>query len=77
MGFVRLLAETGWGASSAGGSKDNIAVKRIVANIATEHTASARAFHGDILGMEVAMHLGWTVTFAAGKEPDARRASST
>lgn len=42
-----------------------MAVKRIVANIGTDHTASAKAFYCDILGMRVAMDLGWIMTFAA------------
>ncbi len=42
-----------------------MAVKRVVANIATDDTASARAFYCDVLDMEVAMDLGWIVTFAA------------
>ncbi len=42
-----------------------MAVKRIVANIGTDRTASAKAFYRDVLDMEVAMDLGWIVTFAA------------
>lgn len=43
-----------------------MAVKRIVANIAAPGGLDgARAFYGDILGMGVAMDLGWIVTFAA------------
>ena len=42
-----------------------MAVKRIVANIAASDTAGARAFYGDILGLDIAMDLGWIVTFAA------------
>ncbi|HLH10925.1 MAG TPA: VOC family protein [Methylovirgula sp.] len=40
-------------------------VKRIVANIAAPHPESARRFYGDILGMDVAMDLGWILTFAS------------
>lgn len=43
-----------------------MAVKRIVANIGASDLAGARAFYGDILGLELAMDLGWIVTFAAG-----------
>ena len=39
-------------------------VKRVVANIATDRADAARAFYGDLLGMTVAMDLGWIVTFA-------------
>jgi catechol 2,3-dioxygenase-like lactoylglutathione lyase family enzyme len=42
-----------------------MAVKRIVANVATDRTASARAFYCDVLGMTIAMDLGWIVTFVA------------
>ncbi len=40
-------------------------VKRIVANIASPEPAAARAFYGDVLGLEIAMDHGWIVTFAA------------
>lgn len=40
-------------------------VKRVVANIATADVAAAKAFYGDVLGMRVAMDLGWIMTFAA------------
>lgn len=40
-------------------------VKRIVANIATADPAAARAFYGDILGLDVAMDHGWIVTFVS------------
>ena len=52
-------------------------VKRIVANIASSDTAAARAFYGDILGMNVVMDHGWIVTFAteAGTTPQVSVAS--
>lgn len=40
-------------------------MKRIVANIAVPQTGPAHAFYGGVLGMDVAMDLGWIVTFAA------------
>ena len=40
-------------------------VKRIVANIATNDVSKARRFYADILGLEVAMDLGWIVTFTS------------
>jgi len=43
-----------------------MAVKRIVANIAASNIEAGKAFYGGILGMDVAMDLGWIVTFAAG-----------
>lgn len=42
-----------------------MAVKRIVANIGATNIEAAKAFYGDILGMDVAMDLGWIVTFAS------------
>ena len=41
-----------------------MAVKRIVANIGTRDVGRAKAFYGDILGMDVVMDHGWIVTFA-------------
>ena len=38
-------------------------VRRIVANIATNRFDAAKAFYGDILQMNVAMDLGWIITF--------------
>ncbi|TKT81398.1 VOC family protein [Aquamicrobium sp. LC103] len=40
-------------------------VKRIVANIAAPGLEGAKAFYGDILGMDVVMDHGWIVTFAS------------
>jgi len=40
-------------------------VRRIVANIATDRPDAARAFYGDLLGMNIVMDLGWIMTFAA------------
>lgn len=42
-----------------------MAVKRIVANIAAENLESAKAFYGDILGMDIVMNHGWIMTFAS------------
>ena len=39
-------------------------VKRIVANIATDHVEDAKAFYADILGLRLVMDHGWIVTFA-------------
>ena len=41
-----------------------MAVKRIVANIATGDMCAAQGFYGDILGMELVMDHGWIVTYA-------------
>jgi catechol 2,3-dioxygenase-like lactoylglutathione lyase family enzyme len=42
-----------------------MAVKRIVANVATERVDAAKAFYGDALEMKVVMDMGWIMTFAA------------
>lgn len=42
-----------------------MAVKRIVANIATGEPGLAAGFYHDVLGLDVAMDHGWIVTFAA------------
>jgi catechol 2,3-dioxygenase-like lactoylglutathione lyase family enzyme len=42
-----------------------MAVRRIVANLAADRIDGAKAFYGDVLGMHIAMDLGWIVTFAA------------
>ena len=39
-------------------------VRRIVANIGTDNIEAAKAFYGGVLGMTVAMDIGWIVTFA-------------
>jgi predicted enzyme related to lactoylglutathione lyase len=40
-------------------------VKRIVPDFHAEDIEASRAFYGEALGLEVAMDLGWIVTFAA------------
>ena len=40
-------------------------VKRIVANIAATDVARAKAFYADVLGLDLAMDLGWIATYAA------------
>ena len=42
-----------------------MAVRRIVANLAVDRTDAAKTFYGDVLGMNIAMDLGWIMTFAA------------
>ena len=38
-------------------------VKRIVMNFAAEEVSKARGFYADVLGLNVAMDLGWIITF--------------
>ena len=43
-------------------------VKRVVANIAVDRTEDARRFYCDVLGLEIAMDLGWYMTLASGAD---------
>jgi catechol 2,3-dioxygenase-like lactoylglutathione lyase family enzyme len=40
-------------------------VRRVVPNIGSADLETSRAFYVDVLGFEVAMDLGWIVTFAS------------
>jgi catechol 2,3-dioxygenase-like lactoylglutathione lyase family enzyme len=40
-------------------------IQRIVPNLSAGDISKARRFYGDILGLEIAMDLGWIVTFAS------------
>ena len=42
-----------------------MAVKRIVANIATDDVAGMREFYEQLFGLEAAMDFGWIVTLSA------------
>ncbi|KMO29501.1 VOC family protein [Methylobacterium aquaticum] len=42
-----------------------MAVKRIVTNIPATRLDAARAFYGEVLGLELVMDHGWILTFAA------------
>lgn len=42
-----------------------MAVKRIVANLSVDRLDDAKVFYGDVLGMDIAMDLGWIATFAS------------
>lgn len=42
-----------------------MSVKRIIANVATPDPEAARAFYGEILGLETVMDHGWIATLAA------------
>jgi catechol 2,3-dioxygenase-like lactoylglutathione lyase family enzyme len=43
-------------------------VKRIVPNFAANDVSKARRFYADVLGFEVAMDLGWIVTFTSATQ---------
>jgi catechol 2,3-dioxygenase-like lactoylglutathione lyase family enzyme len=46
-----------------------VAVKRIVPDFSSSDPAASRAFYEGVLGLEVAMDLGWVITFAAPDNP--------
>ncbi|WP_409340646.1 VOC family protein [Paenibacillus sp. MBLB4367] len=45
-------------------------VKRIVANIVTQHTAAAKCFYQDVLGLQLLMDHGWITTYGSDEEMD-------
>jgi catechol 2,3-dioxygenase-like lactoylglutathione lyase family enzyme len=47
-------------------------VRRIVPDFHAEDPGASRVFYLDVLGMEVAMDLGWVVTYAAPGNPTAQ-----
>ena len=52
-------------------------VKRIVANIAATDVAAAKAFYGDILGLDTVMDQGWIATFASPEQAAAQLSVAT
>ncbi len=42
-------------------------IKRIVANFATAQPTAARAFYGELLGLELLMDQGWIATYGSGE----------
>ncbi len=49
-----------------------MAVKRIVPDLPADDPAHSVAFYTEVLGLEVAMDLGWIVTFTAPGQPAAQ-----
>jgi catechol 2,3-dioxygenase-like lactoylglutathione lyase family enzyme len=45
-----------------------VKVKRIVADIATDRISDAKAFYGDVLGLELLMDHGWIQTFGSDQK---------
>lgn len=43
-------------------------VRRIVANIATQDIAAAKAFYGDVLGLDLLMDHGWIATYGSAAQ---------
>jgi catechol 2,3-dioxygenase-like lactoylglutathione lyase family enzyme len=46
-----------------------MSVRRIVPDLQAQEPRASREFYVDVLGLEVAMDLGWIVTFAAPGSP--------
>jgi catechol 2,3-dioxygenase-like lactoylglutathione lyase family enzyme len=65
--LIRALMEAA--VQRKGGNDD---IRRVVSNIASVDPATRRTFYVDVLGFEVAMDMGWIVTFAAPGNPSAR-----
>jgi catechol 2,3-dioxygenase-like lactoylglutathione lyase family enzyme len=42
-----------------------MSVRRIVANLPVDRIDAAKTFYGDVLGMNIAMDMGWIMTFTA------------
>ena len=45
-----------------------MAVRRIVANIAAQDISAARAFYGEIFGLDLMMDHGWIATYGASSQ---------
>jgi catechol 2,3-dioxygenase-like lactoylglutathione lyase family enzyme len=45
-----------------------VTIKRIIANIATDRVGEAKAFYGDVLGLDVLMDFGWIQTFGSDQK---------
>lgn len=47
-------------------------MRRIVPNIYSDDLAASKSFYIDFLGMDMAMDLGWIITFASKENPTAQ-----
>jgi catechol 2,3-dioxygenase-like lactoylglutathione lyase family enzyme len=54
---------------SASGRTRRVTIERAVPNIRSDRAAETRAFFVDLLGLEVAMDLGWIVTLVSPTNP--------
>jgi predicted enzyme related to lactoylglutathione lyase len=46
----------------------SMSVRRIVPNLATADPGKAKAFYGDMLGLDLAMDMGWIATYTSPKK---------
>jgi predicted enzyme related to lactoylglutathione lyase len=51
-----------------GVSEAAMVVRRIVANIEAREVSRAHSFYGDLLGLDIAMDLGWITTFGSDQK---------
>jgi len=49
-----------------------MSIKRIVPDITSEHIDESRRFYADFLGMNLAMDMGWILTFVSRSNPTAQ-----
>ena len=49
-----------------------MSIKRIVPDITSEHMDASRKFYADFLGMNLAMDMGWILTFVSPSNPTAQ-----
>jgi catechol 2,3-dioxygenase-like lactoylglutathione lyase family enzyme len=49
-----------------------VRIRRVVPDLHAENPAASREFYEQVLGLEVAMDLGWILTFAAPGNPAAQ-----
>jgi catechol 2,3-dioxygenase-like lactoylglutathione lyase family enzyme len=52
-----------------------MSVRRIVPNINSATPAASKTFYEGVLGLDVAMDMGWIITFASPTNPTAQSAS--
>ena len=52
--------------------KNDIAIRRIVANISSDDLEKSKEFYSEFLGMELAMDMGWILTFVSRENPTAQ-----
>lgn len=49
-----------------------MSIRRVVPNIKSDHFDESREFYGEFLGFDVAMDMGWVMTFASPSNPSAQ-----
>ena len=49
-----------------------MSIRRVVPNVKSDRFDESREFYADFLGFDVAMDMGWVMTFASGSNPTAQ-----